>query len=155
PGSLRQRRSPDPGRAIRMPRPTTRGRPTGTRKQRSGKPKSWRFTTSVDGQRPQNSSTGFRTYCSDSEEVNPLAAPANGLARAQPFAKRLRALVLLFFPRGLPLFEAVAAEHVGNRGVPFVAGVLVDQLVLVLQRDHRGPPSRPHRRIVDRELVIQ
>src|SRR5262249_61902538 len=51
--------------------------------------------------------------------------------------------------------EAVAAQHVGHRLVAFVAGVLVDQLVLVPQRNHRRPRRGPRRRIVDGELVVE
>src|SRR4029453_17065228 len=63
------------------------------------------------------------------------------LARA---GGRLRALVL----------DAGAAEHAGQRVVALVAGVLVDLILRLRQRDHRGPRLGPHRRIVDRELVV-
>src|SRR5438093_4127656 len=57
--------------------------------------------------------------------------------------------------RRLALLEAMPAQHVGYRFVALVAGVLVDQLVLVLERNHHRPRRGPRGRIGDGELVVE
>src|SRR5207253_4219494 len=84
--------------------------------------------------------------------------PWPGIATAVTRRRALCAawsLLRLALARGLALLEAVAAKHVGDRLVPFVARVLVDQFVLQLQRNHHGPRRGPRRRVVHRELVFE
>src|SRR6185295_7089452 len=54
----------------------------------------------------------------------------------------------------LTLFRPMTAEDAIEPGVPLVTPVFVDLVVGVFQRNHGGPGSRPGRRIVDRELVL-
>src|SRR5262245_49363999 len=90
--------------------------------------------------------------------IPPHAAETQTAASSTRRARGLTAAANLFraaLLRSLPLFVAVAAQHVGDGFVPLVAGVLVDQLVLQLQRNHHRPRLRPRRRILDGDLVLE
>src|SRR3954453_6540512 len=72
-----------------------------------------------------------------------------------PSSRRPPRLFRAILARRLTLFVAMTAQHVGNRVVAFVARVLVDQLVLQPEWNHRRPRRGPGGRIVDGELVVE
>ena len=54
-----------------------------------------------------------------------------------------------------PLCYTSTSEYVVETVVPFVTGILVERLVVLLHEELVGPGSRPHRRIIERGLVQQ
>src|SRR5207245_5207430 len=98
--------------------------------------------------------------CSSRSTTTPVMAAGDSNAAGRPACLRFLLNPDLRRNRassaaGTLLQNASTGENILEGEISLVTGVLVDQLRTLPHGNHGGPGSRPNRRILDREFVLQ